>query len=95
MPLTTLDERTALVVVDLQNGVLGRPGTPYSAQEVIARTVELASAFRERGLPVVLVRFTIAADGSDGTPGRTETFCVRSASGLYALANATTPLLSV
>jgi nicotinamidase-related amidase len=70
MPLTTLDERTALVVVDLQNGVLARPATPHPAQDVIARTAELADAFRARGLPVVLIRFTTAADGSDGTPGR-------------------------
>lgn len=72
MPLTTLDERTALVVVDLQNGVLARPTAPHPAAEVIGRTKELADAFRTKGLPVVLVRFTAAADGSDATPGRTD-----------------------
>jgi nicotinamidase-related amidase len=70
--LTTLDERTALVVVDLQNGVLARPAAPLTAAEVIGRVTELANAFRANGLPVVLIRFTAAADGSDATPGRTD-----------------------
>ncbi|HEX6358368.1 isochorismatase family protein [Actinophytocola sp.] len=70
--LTILDERTALVVVDLQNGFLARPAAPHTAQDVIARAAELAEAFRAASLPVVLVRYTVAADGSDATPGRTD-----------------------
>ena len=66
MPLTTLDDRTALVVIDLQRGVLALPTAPYGSAEVLARTVELADAFRAAGRPVVLVRVTSAA------PGRTE-----------------------
>ncbi|AJE40499.1 MULTISPECIES: hydrolase [Streptomyces] len=72
MALTTLDPRTALVVIDLQNGILGLPGQPHSGPEVLARTVELADAFRARNLPVVLVRVSFAADGADVPPGRTE-----------------------
>lgn len=72
MPLTTLDERTALVVVDLQNGFLARPAAPHTAQDVITRVVELADVFRANGLPVVLVRYTVGADGADATPGRTD-----------------------
>jgi nicotinamidase-related amidase len=72
MPPTTLDERTALVVIDLQNGALARSTAPLPAAEVIGRARELADAFRAKGLPVVLVRFTSAADGSDATPGRTD-----------------------
>lgn len=72
MPLTTLDDRTALVVVDLQNGVLARPAAPHTAQDVIGRAAELADAFRAHGLPVALVRFTHAADRSDAAPGRTD-----------------------
>lgn len=72
MPLTTLDDRTALVVVDLQNGVLARPSAPHTAQDVISRAVELAGAFRANGLPVALVRFTHADDRSDVAPGRTD-----------------------
>ncbi|MCF4123635.1 isochorismatase family protein [Antribacter sp. KLBMP9083] len=72
MPVTQLDDRTALVVVDLQNGFRARPTAPHAADDVIARNVELAAAFRARGLPVVLTRFTFAADGSDAARGRTD-----------------------
>ena len=72
MALTTLDPRTALVVIDLQGGIVGAPTQPYSGPEVVARTVELAGAFRAADLPVVLVRVTFAADGADAVPGRNE-----------------------
>lgn len=71
MALTTLDPRTALVLIDLQNGIVGNPGlAPYPAAEVLERASQLADAFRGHGLPVVLVRVTAAADGSDAAPGR-------------------------
>lgn len=72
MALTTLDPRTALVLIDLQNGIAAAPTTPYSGPEVVSRAVELAEAFRANGCPVVLVRVTSAADGSDAVPGRTD-----------------------
>ncbi|MEV6482870.1 hydrolase [Streptomyces sp. NPDC051576] len=72
MALTTLDPRTALVVIDLQGGIVGAPTQPYSGPEVVARSVELADAFRAADLPVVLVRVSFAADGADAVPGRTE-----------------------
>ena len=70
--LTTLDPHTALVVIDLQKGVVAAPGDPHPAADVIARAADLADAFRAHGAPVVLVRVSGAADGSDSTPGRTE-----------------------
>ncbi|WP_239101191.1 isochorismatase family protein [Microbispora amethystogenes] len=70
--MTTLDPRTALVAVDLQNGVMALSGSPHSTGDVLTRTVRLAETFRARGLPVVLVRVTAAADGSDAAPGRTD-----------------------
>jgi nicotinamidase-related amidase len=73
MAVTTLDPRTALVLVDLQNGTLGNPAlVPHTAAEVLARAGQLADTFRAQGLPVVLVRVTFAADGSDATPGRVD-----------------------
>ena len=72
MPLTTLDERTALVIIDLQNGVVDVTARPHTAAEVVVRAAELADAFRAHDLPVVLVRVTAAPDGSDAAPGRTE-----------------------
>ncbi|MEB8337104.1 hydrolase [Streptomyces endophyticus] len=73
MSLTTLDPKTALVVVDLQKGLMGVSGAPHAVSDVVDRSARLADAFRAAGLPVVLVRVTFAADGSDATPGRTET----------------------
>lgn len=71
MAVTTLDSNTALVLIDLQHGIVGNPGlAPYPAAEVVERAARLADAFREQGLPVVLVRITAAADGADGVHGR-------------------------
>lgn len=66
MTLTTLDANTALVLIDLQAGIVARPTAPHSGAEVVERGRELAEAFRKHGLPVVLVNVV------DGAPGRTE-----------------------
>ncbi|WP_328887281.1 isochorismatase family protein [Streptomyces sp. NBC_00316] len=65
MTATTLDPNTALVVVDLQKGIVDLP-TAHSSADVVAKSATLADAFRAKGLPVVLVRVT------GGAPGRTE-----------------------
>ena len=65
MPLTKLDTNAALIVIDLQKGVVGMP-TAHPVGEIVARTAQLARAFRERGPPVVLVKVTGVA------PGRTD-----------------------
>lgn len=72
MPVTTLDPRTALVVIDLQAGIVAAPVTPIPSADVVARTAELADAFRTHSLPVVLVHVTTSADGADAVPGRTD-----------------------
>ncbi|HEX6509624.1 MAG TPA: isochorismatase family protein [Chloroflexota bacterium] len=54
MPLTTMDTKPALVVIDLQKGIITAP-TVHPADEVVQRAAELATAFRRHGLPVVLV----------------------------------------
>ncbi|HEX3651890.1 MAG TPA: isochorismatase family protein [Rhizomicrobium sp.] len=64
MPVTPLDPKTALIVIDLQKGVPAVALESFGA--IVERTVELARAFRQRGLPVVLVNVTGAA------PGRTD-----------------------
>ena len=48
MTVTALDPRTALVVIDLQAGVVAAPTQPYTGAEVVNRTAELAGAFRAR-----------------------------------------------
>ncbi|MEU1407746.1 hydrolase [Streptomyces sp. NPDC005728] len=72
MSVTTLDPRTALVAIDLQQGIVGMPTQPHTASDVVARTAQLADAFRARNLSVVLVRVSFAPDWADAVPGRTE-----------------------
>jgi nicotinamidase-related amidase len=63
LALTTLDPKTALIVIDLQKGIVTLP-TAHPISEVIKHASQLADAFRRNGLPVVLVN----VDG--GAPGR-------------------------
>ncbi|MGQ4419195.1 isochorismatase family protein [Streptomyces sp. SAS_269] len=72
MSVTTLDPRTAFVAIDLQNGIVGMPSQPHAPADVVSRAAGLAGAFRDRGLPVVLVRVSFAPDWADAVPGRTE-----------------------
>ena len=39
MALTTLDPHTALVLIDLQNGIVGAPTAPHAGPEVVTRAV--------------------------------------------------------
>lgn len=47
---------TALVVIDLQEGILPFAGGPYTANEVVSRAARLAEKCRANGSPVVMVR---------------------------------------
>ena len=58
-------KRTALVLIDLQQGILGMSVAPHSATDVLARGVSLAAAFRTAGAPVVLVRVSFNPSGVD------------------------------
>lgn len=60
MPITTLDPKSALIVIDLQAGSMGVEMAPHSAADVVSRSAALADAFRGRGLPVVLVNVAAA-----------------------------------
>ena len=52
----TLDRRTtALVLIDLQRGIVGGTTVPHAASDVIARGAALAATFRAREALVVLV----------------------------------------
>ncbi len=67
MAVTTLDAKTALVLVDLQKGARRRTELGPNPLELVAqRAGRMAQAFRRCGLPVVLVN----VDG--GAPGRTD-----------------------
>ncbi|HEJ9147368.1 TPA: isochorismatase family protein [Serratia marcescens] len=62
MPLSQLDKNPALVVIDMQKGVVGLP-TVHPAGEITANNARLARAFRAQGFPVVLVSVAGRAPG--------------------------------
>lgn len=61
MTVSTIDPQVALILIDLQKGIVSD-----SVAHVVPPAASLAAAFRQRGLPVVLVNVTGRA------PGRTE-----------------------
>lgn len=65
MPLTTLDPNTALIVIDLQKGIVSG-NFIHPIGDVLSRTRALIDAFRAKNLPVVLVNV------AGRPPGRTE-----------------------
>lgn len=64
--------KTALVVIDLQNGVAGiAQAAPHSGAQVVERAVKLKDAFAARGAYIVLV--TVAwTDGKDAPAPKTD-----------------------
>ncbi|MEV6501840.1 cysteine hydrolase [Streptomyces prunicolor] len=69
MPLTTIDPASALVVIDLQKGIVSALTDDPTAgiADAVKHSTHLATAFRRHGLPVILVNVTGRA------PGRTDT----------------------
>lgn len=65
MAITTLDPNTALIVIDLQKGIVSLP-CAHPTSEVVERASKLIDAFRQKALPIVLVNV------AGGAPGRTE-----------------------
>jgi len=65
MTANSIDPKTALLVVDLQKGLVGLP-TSHPIDGIVQNAVTLADAFRARNLPVVLIN----VDGR--APGRSE-----------------------
>jgi nicotinamidase-related amidase len=63
--VTILDPNTALIVIDLQKGIVSLP-TVHPISDVVKHASALADAFRRHRLPVVLVNV------AGGAPGRTE-----------------------
>lgn len=57
---------TALVLIDVQKGILGYPLTPLGGDELLAGSKALADQFRAAGAPVILVNVAWAPDFADG-----------------------------
>jgi nicotinamidase-related amidase len=58
-------QHTAIVVIDLQKGITGRPGAPHSTVAVIEQCVRLLRQARRVGARPVLVHVGGAPDGAD------------------------------
>jgi nicotinamidase-related amidase len=65
MAITQIDKAVALIVIDLQKGIVAYP-TAHPTSTIVRQASALADAFRRHSLPVVLVNVT------GGAPGRTE-----------------------
>lgn len=74
MPLTALDPTTALIVIDLQKGIVDYP-LVHPLENIVDRTRELIDVFRAESLPVVLVNVSGRAPGrTEQGPRSTQTF---------------------
>ncbi len=61
-----LDPRkTALVLIDVQNGTLAMPLQPYDRAALIANTARLGQTFAEAGALIATVRIAFSPDGGD------------------------------
>jgi nicotinamidase-related amidase len=64
-PFSLEAKSTALVLIDLQRGIVARDTKPYTSAQVIERASRLTKRFREAGSLVVLVHVAFAPDSAD------------------------------
>jgi nicotinamidase-related amidase len=65
LPLELDPATTALVLIDLQKGILPFAKAPYDAAAVLASAGKLVEAFRAAKAPIVFVKVGWSADGGD------------------------------
>ncbi|HET7433999.1 MAG TPA: hydrolase [Thermoanaerobaculia bacterium] len=58
-------QTTALIVIDLQHGIVARDTAPHAAKDVVARVARLSSRMRDAGATIVFVRVAFSADDRD------------------------------
>ena len=76
--VTAIDKNTALVLIDLQKGIVGYP-LAHPASDVLENAAKLVAAFRKANLPVVIVN--VNASGAAWTKSRKD--AVQRASGAF------------
>lgn len=64
--------KTALVVIDLQHGIVNLDTVPHDSADVVARTAQLAKALRDKDGTVIFVRVTNSEDGGDALAAVTD-----------------------
>ena len=73
---------TALVLVDLQQGILGMELAPRSGADVLESATIVAQRFRDAGALVVLVRVAFSDDFADAPPRQVDQPMARPENGL-------------
>jgi nicotinamidase-related amidase len=73
MTVTIIDPAVALIVIDLQKGIVSLP-TVHPIGDVVKHAGALADAFRRHRLPVVLVNVDAGAPGRTEAPRRMREF---------------------
>src|SRR4029077_67543 len=67
-------ETSALILIDLQHGIVARKTSPHPASSVVTKAASLAATFRKHSSPLIYVRVDLAnmlqvhADQLYGTP---------------------------
>ncbi|HKK43903.1 MAG TPA: hydrolase [Balneolaceae bacterium] len=56
---------TALILIDLQKGILNYPTEPHSSSTVLSNAIRMAESFRKLNAQVVLVHVGYSSDGGD------------------------------
>ena len=77
-----LSKRSALVVIDLQKGILDPEPAPYGKAQVVERSVALARAFAAAGKPIVLTATDFAPGYADAPQGQVDAPWALPADGL-------------
>src|SRR5438045_957648 len=65
MSLTIVPNTTALVLIDLQNGIVSRVLTPHDAGTVVTKSVRLGEALGRAGGTIIPVHVAFSAGGAD------------------------------
>ena len=64
--------QAALVLIDLQQGIVGMELAPHTGSQVVAQCAKLADCFRQAKSPVVLVHVNFSQDGADALRAETD-----------------------
>ena len=62
LKLTVNTESTALVIIDLQKGIVSMPAVPHSSEQVLNRTNSMIKAFHKNNAQVFFIRVAYSAD---------------------------------
>lgn len=88
--ITTIDKQTALVLIDLQKGVV-KMETVHPVKEILSKATMLVDVFRAAGLPIVVVH--VNPMGAAWTKARVEMSAVPRNPVVQAVAKVAMPLL--